>query len=202
MVAMAELMAEHGYRNVSIGQVATRSGVSRSAFYECFTDKEDCAFAAYDRFIEVLLGAIADRMRPADDWNGFIVGLLDGYLATLKQDLVVARAFQVEMDAVGAEARRRRRAALMRFAEFIRGQHERLRTSDTTLSPVSAQAYLGAVYAIRKVASDALDEQAEPDLLAIVPQLADWVGESFRATSDESLRQQMPATRPRAVRSQ
>jgi AcrR family transcriptional regulator len=173
MAAMTELMAELGYRGVRVGAVASQAGVSRPAFYDCFTDKEACAFAAYDRFIDVLLQRIIADAQPAQSWDAFIVGLMESYLGTLQQDLVVARAFQVEMDAVGPPARARRRQALVRFAEFIRAQGERFGV-DRDL-PMSA--YVGAVYAARQIASDALDAQKRPDLLALAPELSSWMGE-------------------------
>jgi AcrR family transcriptional regulator len=180
MVAITELMAERGYRNVTIQDIVGRAGVSRSAFYDCFTRKEDCAFAAYDRFIEVLLTAIAQRTADSADWESFIVGLLDGYVSTLVRDLVVARAFQIEMDAVGPEARKRRRRALRRFAAFIRSQQERLAADDPTLQTLPDEPYLGAVYAARQVACDALDQRRTADLLALVPRLSGWMAAGFR----------------------
>lgn len=184
MAGMTELMAERGYGRVSIGEVATRSGVSRSAFYECFADKDACAFAAYDRFIDVLLTALAERAVVAIDWDGVIVGLLEGYLGTLQQDLVVARAFQVEMDTVGPKARDRRRSALRRIAAFVREQHQRRLAEDSTLASARPEeVYLGVVYAARQLACDALDEEAEPDLLSLVPKLAGYLGDSFRTSA-------------------
>ena len=180
MVAISELMAEHGYRNVSVGDIVGRAGVSRSAFYTCFTGKEDCAFAAYDRFIDVLLSAIAQRTADASDWDEFIVALLDGYVSTLVRDLVVARAFQIEMDAVGPEARERRRQALLRFAVFIREQQRRLSAMDASLVQLPDETYLGAVYAVRQVACDALDQDRTTDLLALVPRMSAWMAASFR----------------------
>ena len=61
MTAMAELMADGGYGAVTIGELARRAGVSRSAFYENFADKETCLLAAYDRFAGELGG---DHGRP------------------------------------------------------------------------------------------------------------------------------------------
>jgi AcrR family transcriptional regulator len=182
MTALVELMAARGYHAFSVGDVATRAGVSRSAFYECFASKEESAFAGYDRFIGVLLERIAERTLAAASWDEFVDGLIGGYLDTLARDLVVARAFQVEMDAIGAAARARRREALVRFADHIRTQHERLRPSDPTLQPAAPEAYLGAVYAVRQVASDALDRDEQPDLTALAAPLARWVGESFRSS--------------------
>jgi AcrR family transcriptional regulator len=180
MTALVELMAARGYHGFAVGEVATRASVSRGAFYDCFDSKDACAFAAYERFIGVLLERIAERTAPSTDWNSFITGLVDGYLATLSQDVVVARAFQVEMDAIGPEARNRRRAALLLFADHIRAQHERLRASDPTLQPMSSEAYLGAVYAARQVASDALDTESQPDLMALAGGLVPWLTQSFR----------------------
>jgi AcrR family transcriptional regulator len=196
-VSLTELMAAHGYRAVKVGDVASRAGVSRAAFYECFEDKEACAFAAYDRFIEVLLGRLAGT-EPPERWDGYMRVLLESYLGTLQQDLVVARAFQVEMDAVGREARERRRVALVRFAEFLRSQRERLASDEAGLVPLPSSAYLGAVYAARQIASDALDAEERPDLLGLAPELADWMGELLGPRRPESDRRQ--ASRRRSVR--
>jgi AcrR family transcriptional regulator len=176
MASTSELMAALGYSAVRVGDVAERAGVSRAAFYECFEDKEACAFAAYDRFIEVLLGRLAGT-EPPDRWDGYMQVLLEAYLGTLQEDLVVARAFQVEMDAVGRKARERRRVALVRFAEFLRAQRERLAAVEPDLRPLPPSTYIGVVYAARQIASDALDSEERPDLLGLVPELADWMSE-------------------------
>jgi len=173
LAAFTELMAERGYRGVRVGEVAARAGVSRAAFYECFADKEECAFVAYDRFISVLLERLNAETSSAQDWEGFIAGLMESYLGTLQQDLVVARAFQVEMDAVGPQARDRRRRALVRFAEFIRLQRQRFGIADEL--PMTA--YLGVVYSARQIASDLLDSEDTPDLLARAPELSSWMSD-------------------------
>ena len=49
---------------------------------------------------------------PDDDRATLVAALLGAYLGTLQQDLVVARAYQVEIDALGPPARARRRDAL------------------------------------------------------------------------------------------
>jgi AcrR family transcriptional regulator len=180
MASMTELMAADGYRAVKVGQVAERAGVSRAAFYECFADKEDCAFAAYDRFIEVLLSRLAADTERSEHWEVFIARLLESYLGTLQQDLVVARAFQLEMDAVGSEARRRRRESLARFAQFLRDERERLAAGEASYRPLPLSAYLGVVYAARQLACDALETQTRPSLPSLVPELAGWVGDLLR----------------------
>jgi AcrR family transcriptional regulator len=180
MAAMTVLMADLGYEHVRVGDVAGEAGVSRAAFYECFPDKEACAFAAYDRFIEVLLGRVAAALDPTKDVEDYVVTLLEGYLGTLEDDPVVGRAFQLEMDAVGAVARRRRREALDPFAEVIRRHHQLLSAGDKTLKPLPQQAYRGIVYGVRQIASDALDEHDEPDLRSLIPDITCWILAAFR----------------------
>ena len=50
---MTELLAAGGYRSFGAREVAARAGVSLSAFYACFENKDECIFSGYDRFIEV-----------------------------------------------------------------------------------------------------------------------------------------------------
>lgn len=175
MSAFTELLADRGYANVRISDIAKRAGVSHDAFYDLFTDKEGCAFAAYDRFIEVLVGRVAEGLASSESWRDFVKAELNGYLGTLAADPVAARAFQLEMDSVGAEARRRRREALERFAEVSWQAQEELRKTDPLLKPLPQRLHLAAIYGVRQIACDALDMTAKPDLNALIPDLLDWI---------------------------
>jgi len=181
MAAITELVAAGGYAGVTIGALASRAKVSRTAFYECFPSKEGCAFAAYDRFIEVFLGAMAEQAGRAVDISELIGAMLDGYFSTLERDVVATRAFLVEFDALGPPARERRRVALRSIAMYVRQMHEEFRASDPTLAPPFAdEVYLGIVYVARQLACDALDEQRRPNLRAIGDTLAPWLLTAFR----------------------
>lgn len=184
MIATTELMADRGYQKIGIREIAARAGVSSAAFYDCFTDKEACVFAAYDRFISVLLERLGEAVQPDQQWEAFVLALVEAYLATLQQDLVVGRAFQVEMDALGPDARKRRRQALVGLAEFLRTERERLWAAER--APVPLTAYIGAIYAVRQIASDALDQEAHPDLLALAPELTSWITEMLRGAPRQS----------------
>jgi len=181
LAAIAELIAAGGYARVTIGALAGRAKVSRTAFYECFRSKEECAYAAYDQFIEVFLGAMAERAARARDITELIGAMLDGYFSTLERDPVAARAFVIEFDALGPDSRERRRVALRGIAAYVRQVHEEFRASDATLAPPFAdEVYLGIVYIARQLACDALDEQPIPNLSAIGDTLAPWLLTAFR----------------------
>jgi AcrR family transcriptional regulator len=176
MIAATELLAEKGAAGVGVREICTRAACSRAAFYDCFSDKYECIFAAYDRFITVIEQRIS-RARPTSaDWQESITELIADYLSILQQDLVTARAFQVEMDSFGKEARRRRRESLKRLALLI---HQR-RDPGAEPQPSSLRPYLGAIYAVRQTASDFLDDDSTGNnLLDLADELGPWVSRTL-----------------------
>jgi AcrR family transcriptional regulator len=180
LAAVTELLAAHGYRGFGPADIARRAGVSLEAFYDLFENKDACVFAGYDRFIGVLL----ERMRSIDPPDHatdpeLVRAPLDAYLETLQSDLVVARAYQVEIDALGPPARRRRRDSLRLFADYIR-QITIDNLDGEEPDELNASAYVGVVYATRQLASDALDSAEEPDLIGLGEELGVWLTDLFR----------------------
>jgi AcrR family transcriptional regulator len=55
------VVAEEGYREMTVGRVAARASLSRRTFYELFSDREDCFLYAFDYALDVLV----ERARPA-----------------------------------------------------------------------------------------------------------------------------------------
>ncbi|MCZ4561081.1 TetR/AcrR family transcriptional regulator [Rhodococcus sp. IEGM 1401] len=179
MIAFTELIASRGYAAVGVKDIVDRSSVSRSAFYGCFDSKESCADAAYARFISVLVNKMTNSLvhRASED----VFAVLATYLTTLGSDLVVARAFQVEMDAASLPARERRRQALSGLAAVLHHEMQRQAAVDSELdSEITVDAMIGAIYAVRQFASDLLDTEAEPDLGTVTPRLARWLENSLR----------------------
>jgi AcrR family transcriptional regulator len=177
LIAVTELLAAHGDRGFGPGEIASRAGVSLAAFYACFENKGACIFAGYDRFIEVLLTQMAAIEETGKDRATLVNEIVGTYLGTLESDLVVARAYQVEIDALGPPARERRRNALNLFAAYFRELSDRV-SSDGRSLPLTA--FIGAVYAARQLASDALDAEADPDLAALGEDLQLWMSDLFR----------------------
>ncbi|GIF03259.1 hypothetical protein Asi03nite_07970 [Actinoplanes siamensis] len=164
LIAATELLAGVGHRAFGVREICARASVSRAAFYECFADKDACVYAAYDRFIAVFLDRLAAG--AGDDWGDVVGGFVTAYLHVLTSDRVAARAFQVEMDALGRPARQRRREAIRQLAEFVRAAHP-------GNAPLSA--CVGAICALRQIASDALDSGDPPDLVSLAPELTAWL---------------------------
>ncbi len=67
--AMVATVADKGYEATTVADLVNLSGVSRSAFYRHFDDKEECFLTAAEALIEPTLGAIraADGEASGDD---------------------------------------------------------------------------------------------------------------------------------------
>ena len=180
LIATTELLAAHGAKAIGPADIAGRAGVSLAAFYECFESKEQCIFAGYDCFIGVLLGQLlavdVDALTRAE----LVHALLGAYIDTLQSDLVVARAYQVEIDALGPIARERRRNSLRLFAHHLREVAERKQEDGLRPLALPDSAYIGIVYATRQLTSDELDLVADPDLSGLRADLATWLSDTFR----------------------
>ncbi len=175
MIAATELLAEHGASAVGVREICSRAAASRGAFYECFTDKNDCIFQAYERFISVIEDRLSRVQSAAEAGRTAISTIVSEYLRILEEDLVTARAFQVEMDGFGFEARQRRRKSLEGVARLIHDQQEPGIADEESL-----RRYLVAVYGIRQAAADALDSQSSADLAGLADQCVPWLTRLLR----------------------
>jgi AcrR family transcriptional regulator len=176
LIATTELLAARGYRGFGHADIAKRAGVSLAAFYDCFAGKDECIFAGYDRFIAALVARLSAIDTDNNTRLGAIEQLLGAYLDTLEADPVVARAYQVEIDALGPPARARRRAALNGIAEYLRKIAQRI-APDAEL-PWSA--FIGLVYAERQLAADLLDTDPEPSFAELRADMGAWLADVFR----------------------
>jgi AcrR family transcriptional regulator len=175
LAAVTALVAERGYANLTITEVARRARVAPNRFYEHFSGREDCFLAAYDAFAEALLARMAAVVPAASDWHGFIAGTLHAYLGTLDAEPACARAFLIETNGAGPEARRRRREAYAVFAALIKQRHELMRRQDPRLGPLPDSAYSGFVHAVRELACDSLERSPERPLTDLAPDIVRWL---------------------------
>lgn len=180
LIAMTELLAAQGYKAFNAGDIAKRAGVSLRAFYHCFEDKEACVFAGYDRFIQALLNRMMTVQIQGVERAALVGNIVGAYLDTMQSDLVVARAYQVQIDALGEQARTRRRQSLTLFGMFIQQAISQLNAGGELPSWLTKSAYIGVVYAVRQLVSDVLETEVQPDLKRLSIDLAPWLNDIFR----------------------
>ncbi|MCF6472522.1 TetR/AcrR family transcriptional regulator [Nonomuraea sp. MG754425] len=71
--ALVELIEEHGFERLTVGQITTRAMVSRAAFYRNYRDKYQLVEQIFDEAMAELLGSMTDGPdRPVlARWTGF-----------------------------------------------------------------------------------------------------------------------------------
>jgi AcrR family transcriptional regulator len=182
LIAATELLAAGGVKATTARSICARAGASLQAFYDCFGTKEECVFEAYGRFIGVVLERIVATEAEGRTWEEYVTAIVGSYFDALEQDLVVARAFQVEMDSLGEIARQRRREALTALGGLIMTKH--VEWDPTAAEDLPLTAYVAAVYGVRQLASDALDSDEVDDFVRLKSEVSGWVARMFEARGE------------------
>lgn len=68
MAGIIAVVAEHGYHDATITQIAAAAGVSRRTFYAYFPAKEECFFATYEMVGRHLRQAVHEAAAAESSW--------------------------------------------------------------------------------------------------------------------------------------
>lgn len=163
--AMVRIAGSKGYLAVSVADVLTEAGVSRTTFYKHFGDKLECFLAAYDRSMETILEAGETACEDGRDWRGRARTGLAAVVELLAAEPALARTAIVEISTAGVEARRRHWTSMERLAALLEPdprEREPELPANTGLMAVSAVA--GLIF-------DELREERAGDLPGLLPEL-------------------------------
>lgn len=86
-----DLVAEHGYRGVSLQRIATAAGISKAAVLYHFPTKDAVIAAAYEHVLGELVAHVASAVEAAPDPWAAIEIYLDALLAHLEERPARAR---------------------------------------------------------------------------------------------------------------
>jgi AcrR family transcriptional regulator len=167
LLAVAEAVAEQGFAPTTVADIIARARLSRRTFYEHFADKEECFLAAYDTVVEQLLAAVGQAYEQADGWPQKVHDGLETFLAYLAAEPAFARMCIVEVVAAGAEARRRRDAAMRVFVDFLEpGRAEA--PKGVVVPSLAADVVVGGIY---EIIYSRLQRNAANELVEMLPEL-------------------------------
>ena len=116
---MLEAVGAAGYDQTSVRTVLDRTGVYRQAFYDNFSDKDDCYLQAYDAAVERIEARIAGAAAGERTWTGRLRAGLRALLDFLDAEPDIGRALIVEVHGAGPRALDRRAAAIGRITSFL-----------------------------------------------------------------------------------
>jgi AcrR family transcriptional regulator len=145
---MLEAVGAGGYEHTSVRTVLDRTGVYRQAFYDNFTDKDDCYLQAYDAGVERIEALVLAAAAGERTWRGQLRAGLGALLDFLDAEPDIGRALIVEVHAAGPEALDKRAEAMQRIAGFLdlaRGGSRGDPSSPPAIAPEGVAAGIQAV---------------------------------------------------------
>src|SRR4051794_26154351 len=108
--ATAELVAARGFHSVGIAEIGAAAGVTGSAIYRHFDNKQEMLVAVFDRVLDDLLGGARDAVAHADDAGTALEELVRAQVAfALRNRPVISVYGQEEINLPSDDRRRLRR---------------------------------------------------------------------------------------------
>ncbi|MGE5527107.1 MAG: TetR/AcrR family transcriptional regulator [Methanosarcina sp.] len=168
--AMVATVAEKGYEATTVADLVELSGVSRSAFYKHFEDKQACFVAAVEAMVEPTLKRLGtDESAPPgiERARQAFTSLIE----TIVEQPAAAKMCVVEVYAAGPEG-----AALVdRMIESSTDLAAALLEQVPERAGMPRELVRSIVGGIQKVIHKRLYRGQEKELLELTPQLWDWI---------------------------
>jgi len=142
---------ERGLAATTIADIVRHARVSKRTFYEHFTDKEACFFAAYRALSEAVMREVARSIDFTASWEAQIEAAVRAYVTALDSRPKLTRAFFLEIHAAGPRAIGLRREVLSEFAELTRGFADEARRRQPALRPLTPAMSMAMVGGINEL---------------------------------------------------
>ncbi len=168
--AVTAAVAEQGYANVRIADVADRARVSKQSFYALFGDKQECFLAAHSEGVQVLIARLSEwaSAQAGPDPLAQVTGAVRAYLRMASEEPEFARCMLVELQAIGPLGLQARVAVHREIAGLLGDWHRGARLA-AGWPAVPGSRYVAAVGAVHDLLFDAIGRGARSDS----PELAD-----------------------------
>lgn len=167
--ALVAVVAEKGYEGTRVEDLLELSGVSRSAFYAHFSDKEECLLAALHAFVGPTVGAIfGDGGPPPDELRARQA--FDAFINLIVEQSAAARMCLVEIYAAGPRAIEEIDRTTDGVQAFLSATLEQVPGREG----MPAEIVRAMVGGVRKVIHSRLYRHEEHELIELTPQMWDW----------------------------
>lgn len=120
IAALAEEIADQGYRSATVADIVRRAGIARNTFYDNFSSKEDCFLAAQDYAAQESLRRVVEAAEKVESWQGRVRAGLTAFLAAVAEEPALARLCFVEALSAGPAAIERYEQSLQAFIPLFR----------------------------------------------------------------------------------
>jgi AcrR family transcriptional regulator len=145
--AAVEVIAEHGYGQMSVARVASGAGVSRRTFYDFFVDREDCFLAVFNDAALVLRESVVAACEGQRGWVSQTRAGLLALLCFLDEQPAMGSLLIVDALKAGTKVQEQRGELL---AQLSRVLHEAGSQANGAreLPPLTGEGLVGAVFSV------------------------------------------------------
>jgi AcrR family transcriptional regulator len=182
-------VAEHGYQEATISEIAAAAGVSRRTFYAYFASKDECFFETFDLIADHVREAATAAAAPHREWPDRVRARLGAVLDIFAANPNLARFVLIAPPRAGSEvAERYRRAMEEVLAELTEGMPAEVAANQPSRAAEHGLIGGAAALVVRKVEAGEGGSLPEllPDLLELT--LIPYLGraEAARVARGES----------------
>ncbi|NLT07093.1 MAG: TetR/AcrR family transcriptional regulator [Solirubrobacterales bacterium] len=195
LAAVVATVAEQGYERTSVADIVEASGVSRTAFYRHFSNKEECFVAAVDGTLEIAMAAIGEAYRTEGGWDARLVRAFETYVNEIMAQPAAAQICLIDTFAAGPAAIERVNRGGAQFERMLR-QSFAQSPLHAGLPPLVVRGIVGGV---RNVVATRLRVGQADTLGELAPGLGAWTL-TYRAPSTPIRRPRVQPAAPGAAR--
>ncbi len=180
---MIESVFQRGYAGTSVAHVIALAGVSRRAFYEQFSNKEDCFLSAYDALVAGARKRVLQAWLSERGWANRLYAACQVFLEGIAADPRGANLVLVESIGIGPRGHERSQLTATAFERVVATGFS-LTPDGIALPPLAPRAIVGGV---RFVVFRRVREGRHGELAGLTDELLDWVN-SYRSSAVTRLR--------------
>jgi AcrR family transcriptional regulator len=167
--AMVAAVDEKGFEALTVADLLSLSGVSRTTFYELFDDKLDCFIAATEAIIEASTRYVEKRVERSGGGEAEARSLLEAFIDLIVAQPAASRMCFVESNVAGPGAQSTVQRGVGRFVALLVEADRAGRQKG--LPNEVRRAIVGAVYLI---VNARLYRREETELTSLMPQIWEW----------------------------
>jgi AcrR family transcriptional regulator len=180
---MIESISQRGYGRTTVAHVIGLAGVSRRAFYEQFSNKEECFLATYDIVVARSRKLVLEAWSAERGWANRLHASCKTFLDDIVKEPKGAHLVLVDSLGIGPKARERLHLAGNAYERLV-AEAFKVSPDSGPLPAIASRAIVGGV---RHVVFNRIREDRVPELRNLTDELLDWV-EAYRSPATARLK--------------
>ena len=119
IAGLATGIRENGLANTQVADIVENAHASRTTFYRCFEDKNECLAALAEIVFSVTRQRVLESIDLSAPWPVQLDQALDTFFEIAEEEHVIAATFTTELPGLGSRGEQIRLAREQQYAEMV-----------------------------------------------------------------------------------